>query len=723
MTQHHSERPDPRRVGIEILACSFIVLFQELALIRSLPSQVRVLAYFPNLVLISAFLGLGVGSLLAKRRSLLWLWPAALLPLFGTAVWMSGIAFTADGVSEHLWLLYQDLGQDAPVVNGIRTPIVGIFLLNALSFVPLGQLLAHRIQLFRETSTALRGYAIDLGGSLLGVITFSVVSFLGLPPVVWFGVFLAVGAILMLGRPRLLPLYAVATILLVVLARTSDRADIYSPYYALEYRPDFGTEGFAVLTNGSLHQLAWSMDLDRPPLRNDHALHRTGLHAPYQYLADAPGDVLVMGAGNGNDVSVALLEGASSVDAVEIDPIILRMGYEFHPDRPYQNENVRMINTDARAYLNDADREYDLVVFGTLDSMTRLSALSTVRLDNFVYTRESIRAAKKLMKPDGGMVLYFWVAKDHIRKNLEAILTDEFGAEPFVITTHYGMLNTVYMVGPAFEHLRSETLEPGDGAPVLASLALAPPGASVDPNAGDAVAPSDDWPYLYMAGPGVSSFYLSLMGMFLLIGVVSVFAVSPRLRQGAMSGRADLEMFFYGVAFLLLETRFVTEMSLVWGATWLTSAVVFGAILAVVLLGTLWVESARIPFKFAFGGLLVALLVTYFLPSSVLLDRSGSMRLVLSVAYVGAPVLFASLCFALRFSVRRDADLAFGWNLLGAVAGGLLEFFSMAIGFKALVLVAGGAYLASLLTGRRAGGLLDEPAPTTESPPEVALHS
>ena len=698
-----------------------MVLFQELALIRSLPSQVRVLAYFPNLVLISAFLGLGVGSLLARRRSLMWMWPAVLLPLFGTAIWMSGVAFTADGVSEHLWLLYQDLGQGAPVVEGIRTPIIAIFLLNALSFVPLGQLLAHRIQRYKETSTALRGYAIDLGGSLLGVLAFSVVSFLGLPPVVWFGTFLAVGAILMLGRPRLLPLYAVSAILLVVLARTSDKADLYSPYYALDYRPEFGTEGFAVLTNGSLHQLAWSMKLDRPPLRNDHALHRAGLHAPYQFLQRDPGDVLVMGAGNGNDVSVALLEGASSVDAVEIDPLILKIGAEFHPDQPYQNPNVRAINTDARAYLNDADRQYDLVVFGTLDSMTRLSALSTVRLDNFVYTRESIRSAKELMKPGGGMILYFWVAKDHIRKNLEAILTDEFGAEPFVITSHYGMLNTIYMVGPAFDHMRTTPPEPGDGAPVLASLALTPPGASVDPNAGEPVAPTDDWPYLYMAGPGISGFYLSLMGVFLLIALVGVFSASPDLRKGALAGRADIEMFLYGVAFLLLETRFVTEMSLVWGATWLTSAVVFGAILAVVLLGTLLIESVRVPFKFAFGGLLLALVVTYLLPSSVLLDRSGATRLVLSVAYVGAPVLFASLCFALRFSARRDADLAFGWNLLGAVVGGLLEFFSMAVGFKALVLVAAGAYLGSLGFGIRFGAVLEEDAEGEASThPEMA---
>ncbi|MFI5300504.1 MAG: spermidine synthase, partial [Polyangiales bacterium] len=59
----------------ELALASFVVLFLELALIRWLPGQVRVLAYFPNLILVSAFLGLGVGALRSGRRSLLMMWP------------------------------------------------------------------------------------------------------------------------------------------------------------------------------------------------------------------------------------------------------------------------------------------------------------------------------------------------------------------------------------------------------------------------------------------------------------------------------------------------------------------------------------------------------------------------------------------------------------------------------------------------------------------------
>src|SRR5206468_1195587 len=74
------------------------------------------------------------------------------------------------------------------------------------------------------------------------------------------------------------------------------------------------------------------------------------------------------------------------------------------------------------------------------------------------------------------------------------------------------------------------------------------------------------------------------------------------------------------------------------------------------------------------------------------------------VAFVGAPIFFAAACFALLFRERSQAGTAFGWNLLGAVAGGLLEFTSMAVGLKALLLVALAAYLGAALVHLRRRG-------------------
>ena len=135
-----------RRSSLLLLLCSFTVLFQELALIRWLPGTVRVLAYFPNLILIAAFLGLGIGCLRSGKRSLLWLWPVSLAVLLGTAALLSRIAFTQNSESEHLWLLYGDLGRDALVVHDVRSPILGLFLLATLTFVAPGQIEPSRSQ-------------------------------------------------------------------------------------------------------------------------------------------------------------------------------------------------------------------------------------------------------------------------------------------------------------------------------------------------------------------------------------------------------------------------------------------------------------------------------------------------------------------------------------------------------------------------------------------------
>ena len=128
-----------RQSAIELTLTSFVVLFQELTLIRWMSAEVRVLAYFPNVVLISAFLGLGIGSMRAGKRSLLWLWPISLVTLVAATLLMNRIAFTSQSATEHLWLLYYDI-PNAPVVNDVRPPIIAAFVLTAISFLSLGQI-------------------------------------------------------------------------------------------------------------------------------------------------------------------------------------------------------------------------------------------------------------------------------------------------------------------------------------------------------------------------------------------------------------------------------------------------------------------------------------------------------------------------------------------------------------------------------------------------------
>lgn len=666
---------DVGRASGELLAASFAALFLELALIRWLPMRVRVAAYFPNLTLLAAFLGLGVGALRARARSLLWLWPGAVLVLVLAAWAMSRIAFTANGVTEHLWLLYADLGDDAPVVDGIRLPLVVIFVLVAICFVPLGQVIGARLEHLRVQRMALRGYAIDLGGSLLGVIGFTVISGNGLPPVVWFAPALAAGLVFVSPSNRQRIAYGVAVIAILSVAQRTTGFTLFSPYYALQTIPSGVDASVTIRANGSAHQEAMDLVTERGDRKR--LLTMLGYRLPYVRLGRPIQKALVLGAGSGNDVAALIQQGAQEIHAVEIDPVILAIGRAMHPNSPYADPRVIVHNTDARSFLNETHDRFDVIVFGTLDSMTRLSALSNVRLDNFVYTREAIEAARDRLTPDGGLILYFMIGQQYIADHLVSLLTETFGAPPQVQIGDYSLFNSIFMAGPAF-------------------AVSAPSPRLVVPTPKDL--PTDDWPYLYLSARGLNAFYLSMMAIIAALAVAAVAVASPEMRTSVRTRRGmDVEMFLFGFAFLLVETKFVTAMNLLWGATWITSAVVFGAILGVILLGTLATDRWPLPFMISGALLVAALVATWAVPPRLLLSTSPPIRLLLSVLYVGTPVLFASICFAERFEQRAAADLAFGWNLIGAVLGGLTEFFSMAAGFRALTLVAICAYLGVLV--------------------------
>lgn len=670
------------RLGLELFLASFLALYLELVLIRWLPAKVRVLAYFPNLILLGAFLGLGIGCLRAGRRSLLWLWPVGLLVLVGASLVGSQIAFTQDSVTEHLWLLYMDLPATARVFGDVRLPIVVAFVLTAMTFVPVGQIVAERLQAFGERGQSLQGYCWDIGGSLFGVIGFALLGFWGLFPVVWFMPFFLLAGLFFWSRKGLLALHVIAAVTICLAVHLSEKATLYSPYYAISYSQSTEGSGVSILTNGSLHQVA--VDLSR----DDQGKHpvdqriRQGYEIPYRWLVHAPEKVLILGAGSGNDVAVAIHAGVKEIHAVEIDPVILDLGKSVHPNRPYSSDRavVKTFAEDARSFLNHTTDTYDLIVFGTLDSMTRLSALSNVRLDNFVYTRECVEQARKKLKPNGGMVMYFMVATPFIHQRIESLLAQAFHEKPKVIRGDYRLFNTLFMAGPAFSSHSEVASTAAEAIPTGRTL------------------PSDDWPYLYLAEKGISGFYLFLMGSFVLLSLIFIMAASSDMKISLLKGNGvDVQMFLFGLAFLLLETRYVTQMNLVWGATWITSAVVFGSILFTILLSTLFARIHQISLKVSGVLLILSLIGTYALPAGFLVHQSGVTKLLLSLIWVGIPIFFAATCFAVLFKSRPRADLAFGWNLLGAVTGGLAEFCAMLIGFRMLLLVATLVYVVALL--------------------------
>ena len=137
-------------MGWRLFAFSFVALFLELMIIRWSPSVVRLIAYYANLILISSFLGLGVGTMLsAGRRNLLNLFPLLLLAQVGMLVLGSHAALPGSSDEGRFYLLSQQKLLDYAV-------LVAIFASNAAMFVPLGQQMATSFKPCRR-STPIRG--------------------------------------------------------------------------------------------------------------------------------------------------------------------------------------------------------------------------------------------------------------------------------------------------------------------------------------------------------------------------------------------------------------------------------------------------------------------------------------------------------------------------------------------------------------------------------------
>src|SRR5476651_1077979 len=315
--------------AVALFLSSFLVLFLETALIRWMPAYIRLLAYFSNFILLASFLGIGVGCLLATRRRNLFVW----FPLIQFAVILAVNRLRLEVALPSTSTIYFSSGTASAVV-----PVESTLLLPLLftSVAALFVTVAHRMGRELSGRPPLRAYVINLLGSVAGVAAFALVSWLELPPSVWFGVAAAAALPFVVQDRRL-----VAGLNVVLLAGSlaivhrMEIGSLWSPYYRITIYQD--NEDTVVEVNHIFHQ---SM---APVARKEYFYQW-----PYAVFGDTFDEVLILGAGSGTDVAAALRHGAKHVTAVDIDPVILRLGAERHPDKPYSDPRVTIVNDAAR---------------------------------------------------------------------------------------------------------------------------------------------------------------------------------------------------------------------------------------------------------------------------------------------------------------------------------------------------------------------------------------
>ncbi|MGA0978381.1 MAG: spermidine synthase [Candidatus Nanopelagicales bacterium] len=656
---------------MRLIVSSALMLFVQLALIRWAGGNLVHLSYFSNLILLASFLGIGLGFLRARKpRDLGRYAPVAILVLIAFIFFFPA---RIEGSSSELIFFTEVTPTGLP--TWVTLPLV--FLVVAFAMTLLGEITGRAFLAF----TALDAYRWDIVGSLSGTLLFTFVAFLRSPSWIWPTVML-IALVLLYGKalPAVSWLAAVGIVVLLVIESLTPGVS-WSPYYKVTTQDvtDTGPAPYtAIQVNGIPHQNVLDAEkrLELEPLYGK----------PYERAVDNPlRDVLVIGAGTGTDVALALARGAQHVDAVEIDPRIQQIGIEKNPNQPYADPRVTTYIDDGRAFLSRTDREYDLILFALPDSLTLVSGASQLRLESYLFTRESIQEAYDHLSPDGVFAMYNYYREDWLINRLAGTVEEVFGHAPCIDRFTAVQSLAVMAIGKSPDNaVCDQTWE----REVIAAAGEEIPAPS-----------ADDRPFLYLKEASIPQLYLILIGLILAVSLIAIRVVGGPLRQ--MRGYADL--FLMGMAFLLLETRSITTFALLFGTTWLVNALVFAGVLLAVLLAIEVTRrfSPRRPWVVA--ALFTSLAIAWLVPNAWLLSLPVPLRLLVAVALAFAPIFCANLYFTSRFKDAANPTAAFAANLFGAMIGGCLEYLSLLTGYRFLLVVAAVIYLAAVLVGRRLG--------------------
>ncbi len=640
---------------------SGLILFLELSLIRWAGANIVHLSYFTNFILLGSFLGIGLGFLWRRYRSLLTFVPYILVS-FVAIVYFFPVQIVRDSTS----LLFFSAVGDKLTGLPIWAILPFIFVCVAAIFATLAQTLA---QAFSQLPS-LQAYRLDLLGSLAGIAVFSSISFLGWPPFVW-GAIVGGCLLILATRPqrRLMVVPILAIVGFLGLESLQSNAQ-WSPYYKIttktHHDQSIDQDTTLFLVNGIPHQQITPLALLRQ--------YESFYTIPYQrYGATPPKKVLIIGAGTGTDVAVALNQGVEHVDAVEIDPVLARLGREKNPDRPYDDSRVSLYINDGRSYLERTKEMYDLIIFALPDSLTLVAGQSSLRLESYMFTKEAVATVARHLQPDGMFSMYNYYRQPWLIDRLEATMNQVFHRAPCVETKGQGDNFAVLSVAKP-------------DRPVTCPETWVATEASIKPAA-------DTYPFLYLHYRLIPKFYLLAIAGILLVSFFSVRLTGGTWRR--LSPYADL--FWMGAAFMALETKNVVHFALLFGTTWFVNALVFGGILMVVFLTVTLARRLTIkrylPWYLA---LFASLAIAWVVPEAWLLSYAVVPRFMMAVVIAFLPIFLANCIFASRLRASDSSTDAMAANLIGAMVGGVLEYTSLIIGYQTLVIVVAVLYALAL---------------------------
>jgi spermidine synthase len=684
-----------------MIVTSLVMLLLEMALIRWISTESRIFAYVNNLVLLACFLGIGAGCYYSNKKidlayslyALTLLITFMLLPIhikfegkllhiFKDIPWL--LSAFSDSV---IWIHSKESHLLIKSILGISATLI-LFALIMMVFFPLGQLLGS---LFSQSKNIISAYSLNVFASLIGIWCFDALSFMYQPPWVWFLLAWVSIAWLILrfkigGRFSVISLWPCLLSVLIMMAvpLINNSLTIWSPYQKLDVtvlNPKYPNRGYGIDTNNTFYLVLLNLSKEycnRYPFlygsQEDRDLWQYEI--PYTFKPH-PKDVLIVGAGGGNDVASAIRNGVSSVTAVEIDPGIYKLGLDLHPEKPYSDKRVDVVINDARTFFKHSNKKYDLIVFGLLDSHILSSSYNNTRIDNYVYTLESFKEARALLKKGGIITVTFIPNRRWIGNRIYFLLKQVFGKEPVAFGLNAsvgGWAGVFYVVSDDMDGIRAK-IENNEKLKKLVeeNTFIVNPGVRLS---------TDDWPYLYLEKPQIPKMHLSFSILILAMLLLSKKLFIPK------GEKLNLHFFFLGAAFLLLEFQNISKTTLLFGSTWLVNSFTISAILILILGANLIAQKTKsINIKLIYAGLIASIGAIYFFPLSYFNSFPFLASLIASSILLNLPILFAGIIFANSFKNASSPNQALGSNIFGACVGGLLEALSFVGGIRFLILL------------------------------------
>jgi len=655
-----------------LVQLSFLMLFVELVLIRWTASNIYYLFAFSNFVLIACFLGIGIGFLRSQTSKNHF----ALSPVYLTIIiifcYVSSLHYhpVIDKITGNLDYSGQYFKNN---IYPLWLTMPLIFLMVTFLMASIADGVARSFQTF----VPLNAYRLEILGSILGISVFSILSFVNASPLYWGIVIVLLYTSLLWEnwqRTRGAMACIQITALLVLAGIFAHEAFTPSHFWSSYYKiivNQYAQDSYAINVNNLVQQVVEPV-AQRKMLKPFYFL-------PYEHAAQhlTLDNVLIIGAGTGGDVAIALAEGAKHVDAVEIDPMLYRLGKKLNANHPYFDPRVNVYINDGRAFLQQSQRRYDLIIFALTDSLMLIPGQSSLRLENYLYTIEGITVASQHLKPGGVFAIY------------------NYYREPWLVNRLGNTLDLVFKHKPCLDNYSAKDYWATVLTSSLDSQVLVCPLHWQDTTQQFSTPATDNHPFLYLKENKLSALYIM---MLIFIFATACCFIRRYLKESYVVIKQYADLFLMGAAFLLLETMSIIHFALLFGTTWFVNALVFLGILLTVYLAIEFTQQLKnLKPSMLYIALLISLIISWLVPPSYLLTLNMPLRFMAESALVFSPVFIANIIFANRFRQTINSVSAFGVNLMGAVLGGLLEYSSLVIGYQNLLLLIAVLYGFSIL--------------------------